>query len=1767
MAKRTRRAVWSMIVVVCMLLSMLPTAAIAAEFGEDAYTATVYVGSSGNNANDGKTEETAVKTMTAAYEKLYALMEAAGKKNDETAVGRIVVTKNVSFSTTTGPTPNKDTEGNVEHHAFTIVVTGKTPDLGLNIKNDYLNLGPTVYENITLTKNSDSTNLTYFCANGYPLVIGENVTTVPKSNGYNFCLVGGFKDTNYTGDSSLTVHSGTWRNIYVGNYKGDMTGDASLVMTGGEAENTICSTYNGSHTGQMDITITGGSVKGILYGGNSYTTGEHSGDISISVSGGVVVDGDIIAGGRTGLDGDIRLDLEDVTVTGGVSAECSGTAVVNLTASKGNCLAIGSGALEVNAFTGGGTLSIGQNVTLNMAAVTGSTRLSIDGTPYNMTYLTAPDSVADDAFQYVPSGEETMKVTAAGGVKSWAVSGGKDLTGLKLVAPEDVTVSVSSGFSAGAAIAPSSVTVSDGTAAYLFVGLEAGNYCYTASGNGYYTLKKNFIYTKDETENGKTVQVNPGKMAGNGFEPTTTVSHYTDGVLDQLLTSSTTQWEGYEHIFETPAFTIDRADHQQTTQDEMMDFLEGLDQVGDNMYLYILGTSPVYGYEVPVVVFTKTDLSRAATLEEAAALVKANEKATIHYQAEIHPNEPAGGEGALAMIRSLDGAYGEKVLDTVNIYVIPRINGDGANLYQRANVAQNIDMNRDHLYVQSKEVEMVHYVYNLFMPEVAIDGHEFNATTTNASSTLDDVQVGAAGSLNSSGAVNEIAQDMVHTAFDNAFALGLRPYNYGSYASTVNNAIGRAYYGLYGSLSFLIETRGIGAGLGWFERRVMSQYVVTESFIDYVVENEEAVRTAVAQGRQELVEKGALYGEEGDIVVLTHDVSGAEGTGYVISRPTWDLGDGSSVNPDASGTIYRYDIAKRSRPRPTAYVIPKGEAWAQEAIAIMDKNGISYYELEAGSTVWLQQYLGNATSATLTGEMAVTFGDGAYVLPMNQVGANVLAMTMEPDVTDSAGYNGTLVQSGVVSAGTGVLPIYRYIHDLDENGRIGLVELPEAPTGLSVIQPAEEFGTGTITGLAADKAYEYRGESDSAYIPVPAGSTEISGLEIGVYYVRYAAAGQGLPSHECQLEVIDRHITSYRIYVDGVRGDDSASGRKSDTAVATLGTAYAKLAALMKYAPQGTEGTIIFQGTVTLDSAVELPDHDYTVVLTSATGAEGIASGNNIDFNGDTRLKDMSVTLLASGLRYIAANGHDLVFDEGVTCNPSGNYYYNLVGGGRANAVAGDTNLTVKSGSWRNIYVAGYTGNLTGNANLTMTGGNVTAVVQTSYSGQTTGNTTIRISGARIGGNIFGGNTNKNDLAGDTTILLGEGAEVASVYGGSRTDGDVLGTATIILDGAQVQGGLFGGCADASNTVAKSVIILKSGNLAGTAQADRVLMDTSGEKELSFSGDLAVDEITGGGNVTWEAGKVLTVQTASLTGTTRVTLTGQLGDAYCITAPKAVAANAFAYTGADEALCAKDDGEQRFWYLSAPVTVTFMDGEAEYASQTLGSGGLVSAPADPGRSGFLFTGWYLEGELFDFTLPVDHDLVLTAGWEKEKISANQSKPAIRTDVEADSYYSDAVAWALEKGITAGTGETTFSPDAACTRAQAVTFLWRASGSPAPQSHTMPFTDVAADAYYHDAVLWAVEQGITKGTSDTTFTPGETVTRAQAVTFLWRTAASPDVAGSNPFEDVASDAYYANAVLWAVANGITTGTGTTTFTPNSDCTRAQIVTFLYRYMGK
>ena len=184
---------------------------------------------------------------------------------------------------------------------------------------------------------------------------------------------------------------------------------------------------------------------------------------------------------------------------------------------------------------------------------------------------------------------------------------------------------------------------------------------------------------------------------------------------------------------------------------------------------------------------------------------------------------------------------------------------------------------------------------------------------------------------------------------------------------------------------------------------------------------------------------------------------------------------------------------------------------------------------------------------------------------------------------------------------------------------------------------------------------------------------------------------------------------------------------------------------------------------------------------------------------------------------------------------------------------------------------------------------------------------------------------------------------------------------------------------------------------------------------------------------------------------------------------------------------------------------------------------------------------------------------------KVSVDASFSKIAASVsfrDVNQSDYYYDAVQWAVEKGITEGTSATTFSPGASCTRAQMVTFLYRAAGSPAPKSTVNPFTDVSANDYYYNAVLWAVENGITTGVSADRFAPGATVSRAQTVTFLYRANGSPAANGAS-FSDVAADEYYANAVAWAVRSGITTGTGNGKFSPSADCTRGQIVTFLYR----
>lgn len=256
-----------------------------------------------------------------------------------------------------------------------------------------------------------------------------------------------------------------------------------------------------------------------------------------------------------------------------------------------------------------------------------------------------------------------------------------------------------------------------------------------------------------------------------------------------------------------------------------------------------------------------------------------------------------------------------------------------------------------------------------------------------------------------------------------------------------------------------------------------------------------------------------------------------------------------------------------------------------------------------------------------------------------------------------------------------------------------------------------------------------------------------------------------------------------------------------------------------------------------------------------------------------------------------------------------------------------------------------------------------------------------------------------------------------------------------------------------------------------------------------------------------------------------------------------------------------------------PITVkSAKNGDVTASHKSAAKGTTITLTVDPDKGYVLDTLTVLDGKdkdlkltekngKFTFTMPASK--VTVEGSFKEEFP---DFPNPFSDIAPSDFCCDAVMWAVAKDITNGIGNYTFAPNQPCTRAQIVTFLWRAAGSPAPKSASN-FTDVPADAYYAKAVAWAVENGITGGTGDCKFSPDATCTRAQAVTFLYRASGSPAVSGNAAFTDVAADAYYATAVTWAEKNGITGGIGGGLFGSDQSCTRGQIVTFLYRARNK
>lgn len=593
--------------------------------------------------------------------------------------------------------------------------------------------------------------------------------------------------------------------------------------------------------------------------------------------------------------------------------------------------------------------------------------------------------------------------------------------GLVLKAPKDVRVVLSAGFEEGVPVAPTE-TYEEGAhfICYRYEGLN-GAYRVETTALGCYTVTRNIAV---EPGSNLSLDVTPEKMAGTGWEPAE-VQIFADPLrTSPMFSADVAQWPDYQAAFTTPWFTEDHAQHQTTSQAQMEAYLTSLDDPQDDLYLYSTGITSTFRHDIPMAVLTKTDLSGAKTLEEMAQALD-NGKPTILYRAQLHGNEPAGGEAALAVISLLDSQWGH-YLDTMNICIVPRGNPDSAQSFIR-NVAGSTDPNRDSLRARTDEVVSYLQLCQLLLPEVIIDGHEYQCHVVDGQVEGGDMLVGVGYTTESSTDFRALGLEVAAQIFAGTEKNGLTCRYYSNTVNTMNTNVSRAYSCNTGSLFFLLESRGIGMGTEQYPRRIISHVVSLESMLTFVEENQEKVVSTVEAERQLIIHQGSLYREAQQIPLETAPVDAAElaHKNYIYDQLTGDIQEITTV------PVERMNPTKGII-APTAYVIPAGERFTETVLELMDLHQICYTLIPAGSKVKLQQY----TTEGLSEETTVTFPQGAYVICKNQLGSRNLSQMMEPEIPDHGATKGSLAAQGILSPEEGVYPLYRYIHDLNAQGFI-----------------------------------------------------------------------------------------------------------------------------------------------------------------------------------------------------------------------------------------------------------------------------------------------------------------------------------------------------------------------------------------------------------------------------------------------------------------------------------------------------------------------------------------------------------------------------------------------------------------------------------------------------------------------------------------------------------------------------------------------------------
>ena len=1291
-----------------LVLSMVPASVFAAE------TRTVYWDPvSGSDSGNGLTEAGAVKTAEAAYEALSGA-----------DAGVIVMLSTLTLSAeTTFPACS-----------IPVTITSKTGSEGIKSSKNILFAGDTTLENMTVAINAAS-NSTFLSAEGFDLTIGENVTTPAFKSGstsYYFCITGSLYVDNVDG-MHMTVKSGTWRNVYAAAYKEAVTGNVKLTVTGGRVANNIAPSYSGNATGNVEMLISGvnsqtnicgtpGGSGAVVTGNVTITLGDGitannikvtktaSGKVTGKVT--IIVDGDLsgvknfVHGTSSGTAGSTELILR----SGTLAANPCTFDQVTVDVPAGKTMTLSGCTVTADTAKTAGALAFAGAASLNVKSITGTLNCTMaDAVAQNHAYLSAPSG---SNVQFPANSGITENQGLWG---FWGEFDEADFQGLVIRVASDVSVTLYTGLEDGTAVIPNYIGETEAVTSYYYKGLS-GYYRYTVSGTGYYTITKNIYMSEAKNATLTEVEATPGKMAGTGWE-TSSMSDLTDEANEMIMELTPEMREKYADVFTTPVFTSGNADHQMTTQSQMEDYLRSLNGADDDMYVYSIGKTQK-NRDIPIVFFTRSDLSAATTLEEAAALM-GQDKPTILYRAQVHGNEPSSGEGALAVISRLDGAYGESVLDKVNVCVIPRVNPDGAYNYNRA-LANKTDGNRDNLRLTTPEVQAFMHAYQVIMPEMVLDGHEFNLHNESESLTPGDVIISVGETPVNSDTFRDLSLNLMNNAFDTMTANGMTYRYYSNYVNGANANVMCSFMGRQGTLAMLLEVRGIGYGLHYFERRVLSHVVSAESAITYIAENAAQVQVVVDAERQRIIDEGSIYNEEDQVILSTGNTSKPDMAIDII----YTNQDGTEKN--VTSTPKEYDTVKRSRIAPTAYVIAAGESYTADVLKLMDMHDISYEFLPAGTTILLQQYTGNATEAGLTEEKPVTFENGAYVFYKNQFRGITLSMLMEPDVDDLAENKGTLVQRGMVTNDA----IYRYVHDLNENGKL------DVHTVVYLSQSAGNDANDGLTEVAPVATIE-TAYAKLQQIVAPGAVGTVMFLDT------YAIPESSFHFPACDFKVL---LTSKT----GAEG--------------------------FSYSPTNSSQVkrfIAFHNETTLEN--------LTITYTKSTLSCIKAEGNKLTIGANVTC----VGTAGAYLNLIGGTYEDGVRAEGTELIIRSGHWRNIYAGGFNDGVNGDVKLIMTNAIADSNVVPGRAGETTGDvtmyfANVTIGGG--------IYGGNSTrknvsGNVTITLGENVVSAKgVYAGSSTEGDVLG-TVTMVADGADLSqlALYG-TAASGGTVGNAVLVLN-------------------------------------------------------------------------------------------------------------------------------------------------------------------------------------------------------------------------------------------------------------------------------------------------------------------------------------------------------------------------------------------------